>query len=83
MTLTTPIAPTEPSLTARAAVEMKSRSTLPSMIVDGYLPSSDADKTIDGKPVAERATLDVLANHADGISRRTFDPSWLRSQASR
>ena len=30
-----------------------------------------------------RATLDVLANHEDGISRRTFDPSWLRSQASR
>src|SRR6266404_4480792 len=43
MTLT-PTAPTEPSLTARTAVEMKSRSTLPSMIVDGCLPSSDADR---------------------------------------
>jgi hypothetical protein len=39
--------------------------------------------TIDGKPVVGRATLDVLANHEDGISRRAFDPSWLRSQASR
>jgi hypothetical protein len=39
--------------------------------------------TIDGKPVVGRATLDVLANHEDGISRRTFDPSWLRSQTSR
>jgi hypothetical protein len=43
----------------------------------------DLTMTIDGKPVAGRATLDVLANHEDGISRRTFDPSWLRSQASR
>ncbi len=43
MTLT-PTAATEPSPTARTAVETKSRSTLPSMIVDAYLPSSDADK---------------------------------------
>jgi hypothetical protein len=43
----------------------------------------DLTMTIDGKPVAGQATLDVLANHEDGISRRTFDSSWLRSQASR
>ena len=40
----TPTAATEPSPMARKAVETKSRSTLPSMIVDGYLPSSAADK---------------------------------------
>src|ERR1700677_827145 len=40
----TPTAATEPSLTWRTAVETKSRSTLPSMIVDVYLPSSAADK---------------------------------------
>ena len=37
-------APTVPSLTVRKAVAMKSRSTLPSMIVEAYLPSIDADK---------------------------------------
>ncbi len=40
----TPTAPTDPSLTLRTAVATKSRSTLPSMIVDAYLPSSAADK---------------------------------------
>jgi hypothetical protein len=28
-------------------------------------------------------SANVLANHEDGISPRTLDPSWLRSQASR
>src|ERR1700678_278006 len=42
----TPTAETCPSLTARTAVETKSRSTLPSMIVGLYLPSSAADRRI-------------------------------------
>src|ERR1700679_1021610 len=42
----TPTAATGPSPTARTAVETKSRSILPSMIVDWYLPSSATDNLI-------------------------------------
>src|SRR5580692_7702780 len=41
-----PTAATGPSPTVRTTVETKSRSILPSMIVDWYLPSSAADKLI-------------------------------------
>src|SRR5216684_2554162 len=57
--IVTPTAPTRVSLMVRSTVAMKSRSMLPSMMVDEYLPSSAMDRlrTAKGNRALRRAVI--------------------------